>query len=378
MSEMLHPDSVTAAGAATPGADVLAAIRRLLAEDVREDDGASRHGALRRRLIGTRRPPQPVPLRAEAVADPGAVVATGDPLALHRPAALSPIGAEVVAADAEASVATGDPRDSRAATPSIPLRADGVADPEAVVALGDPWLWAAPQPLRLADAQRVAPSVSAIEAGAAPDPAQAAILTTPAEAPPPQPAASEPADAWPLAAEHPAMNLRELLTFQAWIAEDATLDSVPASQTPLSGPEVAIVPLPVALPERDASTAAPGAPGAAVAPLQPHATAALAGVDVESAPPPALALAVAAVVDAEAESASLPATATTTTAALAEVAPLLRAVIRDTMLEELAGETGAHLSAAINALTRRAVAGALADLAREMGALESADGTDLH
>ncbi len=271
MSEMLHPDSGTAA----PGADVLAAIRRLLAEDAREDDGAPRHGALRRRLIGTRRPAPPAPVCHEA------------------------------------------------------------PEPEAMAASGDPWLWTAPQPLRLADAQRVAPALSDVEAEAGPDGAEAGLKPAPAETLPqgPEPdmspaeAASEPADTWPFAAGHPAARLRELLTFQAWIAEDAAPDSAP-----------------------DTATAAPVAPASVAAP------------GAEAAPLPAPAAMPAVLAGAPA----------------AEAVPLLRTVIRDTLLEELAGETGAHLSAAINALTRRAVAGALADLAREMGALHSADGTDLH
>lgn len=177
------------------GADVLAAIRRLLAQDAREDAAGAREGELRRRLVGTRRPD-------------------------HAP-------------------------------PVAP---------------------AAPPPLRLDDAQRVA----------LPGVAEAPLAT--------------------------GDRLRELLTFSAWIAEDA---ATPAT--------------------------AEGTPGGTES-----------GTHIDRAD------AVACVPNEETEAAAVSAPDDTP----------LRAAIREALAEELSGEAARQLSAAIHALTRRAVADALSDLAR--------------
>ena len=322
MSELSHPDP---AKASAQGADVLAAIRRLLAQDSRGEDEAARNGALLRRLIGTRR--QGAGLRPEVAADaaPEADDALSwtqpevPPLRLADAQRVVPL-AGGAAADAvwRAEREAADMLDAAGAAPS-----DGgarVADRPAVLRRVGPEAADMPGPAE-ADAL---PSWGKAEAGGiaaasrpvvidGADGAAGAAGTVPqasaavAGKPP-----ADPADAWPLAAEYPLDRVRDLLTFSAWVAEDEAAGIAPPEAAP---PAAGIEPAPVAAPAAEAG---------------PHDS------------------------------------------------PALRAMIRGILLEEIAGEAGLALSEAIHDLTRRAVAGALADMARDMGALHASDGADLH
>lgn len=306
MSEMLHPDP---ANASAEGADVLAAIRRLLAQDQRPEDSAARNGALRHRLIGTRR------------------------------------------------------QDTRA---------------EAPAAGEDVPLWTA-APLRLADAQRVMP-LTEVSMPQAPARIGAEMREdTPAEprdaAPQAEVGTEVPApDAWPFVTDHAVSRLRELLTFQAWIAEDD--GAAPHSPTREAEASAA------SEPDRITAPAVPAQlETAPTAPLETVTDAPPTGAEAEPAPCCAEVAPVAVQQpEADPETSLQSGENPDTLPDFATGAPSLdlRGLIRETLLQELAGGSGAHLVAAIHDLTRRAVAGALADIARDMGALQTSDGVDLH
>lgn len=292
---MLHSD------ASADGADVLATIRRLLAQDQRTEDSVTRDGALRRRLIGTRR---------------------------H--------GARI-----EAAAGAGE-------TPPVTVPPLRLADTQRVVPMGDD----TPQ-TALSDHLASGPVMDAVAADAqvagAVATATLAAMCGPADTPVEGESDGRAHHTWPFGSDHAVSRLRELLTFQAWIDEgDEALSQVPAEGADPAGdiasPEIVL--------------------GAEVQPPAEQADDAVAPY-VAVAVPPGLAASDAEVLQVVAEPAATP--------------PLdLPSLIRETLIQELAGETGTHLTEVIQNLTRRAVAGALADLSREMGGLYSSDGHDLH
>lgn len=281
------------------GADVLATIRRLLAQDAASpEDAATREGALRRRLIGTRRrggmarrsEDDVLPVDAAAGQQ---VAALPQPLRLadDQRIAASVVGQANQVADEDISLVAGAPAETA----------------PAVATVSEPELYAEPvapeeEPLPL--------SMSAVPSLVVPQSAQLLCDAEPFLHDVPTCDAPAPAS-WSYAASRAPNRLHELLTFQAWIAEPDPEAEATASAIEPDGPTIASDPQSVAATE----TLAP-APASPEIPAQDPA--------------------------------------------------LPGALIRETLLQELAGETGAQLGAAIQQLARDAVARALGDLARAM------------
>lgn len=407
MSELFHtglgPDPAQ-------GADVLASIRRLLAQDAADGDAGSRHAALRRRLIGLRRgsgvataalPDGPIDLPGTAVP---AQAPAAPPLRLADTQRVLPADAGVDVPAAAAMPPITFPSD-------IPPRpATGLPD-----ALPDAMLTAAPGlpdsggeadwphagdarirelltfqhwiadggdlaiPATPAAAEMIGPSAQpsqpAWEADAAPQPAGR-----------PAQAAPVPSDMPPhVAAETFDRTTHGTLPFPATRSvPEAARSFAPPSPLPQTVPGQPFI---ATVPRGDSDMgASPQPPGAAPAPpsatdgdlsLTALVTPAIFATPARPTPPPTAAPDHGAPPPAPA-AADRSDLAPSPAARQVETPEDLRAMIRQTLLAELSGETGRHLSEAVSLLTRRAMAGALADLAREMGALHAGDGTDLH
>ena len=279
------------------GADVLATIRRLLAQDAAAPDSAARNGALRRRLIGTRRQGGALARHLGDDALPlgeGADPEAGLPQPLRladdqRVAAPVANGADALAGEVEASEETTPSLDSAPESEPLPEAAASAAEDT------EPLPFSMPSVPRMAVSGTVPPLSGAV-------PFLHDVPNSDAAA----------AGAWAIsAAADPADRLRELLTFQAWIGADGA-DATAAEPTAEAGQPV----------------------------IEPEA---------QPAPEPEVHAEVAPQAEAPAEGTAL-----------------LRLLIRDTLSQELAGETGTQLGEAIRQLAREAIAGALADLARGM------------
>ena len=270
------------------GADVLATIRRLLAQDATSpDDAATREGALRRRLIGTRRRGGMARPPAEAVLpldETDAFAALPLRLADDQRIAL-PVAGEAGPELDEDMIPTAE----------APAEASFSLVAAAMPALSTEAIDPEPLPLSMPSVPEVAvPGIAPPLSDAGPF-----LHDVPASG-------DTASGAWLFAAAQPADRLHELLTFQAWIAEPDSeaeaAESVTRSAQPITEPE------PQAAVEAETLAQAPELP--------------------------------------------------------AQDPAVLAALIRETLLQELAGETGAQLGAAIRQLARDAIARALTDLAR--------------
>lgn len=292
-------------------ADVLATIRRLLAQDAAVPDGTARNGALRRRLIGTRR--------------------HGGAALMRRPTEDAlPLGE----ADIAGSAAALPLRlvDDQRVTMALADKAGPMADEDTSPTTAAPVetalsLTAAPAPDVLSEsAAPVAEDAEPLSFSMSSPPkvANSGLASPVAEAPPflhDVPASGDASGAWSFTAAQPESRLRDLLTFQAWIAE---ADHDAEATTPVPAPaQAAIGPEPPLAAEADTLAPPPVLPEAPVR-----------------------------------DSASL------------------QVLVRETLLQELAGETGTQLADAVRQLARKAIATALDDMARDIAGSEAQPSLD--